>query len=92
MSGSPREGTPTAGATARRISSAAGDLSEAGGRVCAGAGTKGDQSHEASCRKCIEAAISSTTSFHAFSASSNRPIITNVFGTAHAYVPHPVRR
>lgn len=82
-SGSPREGTPSAGAAAR-ISSAAGDLSEAGGSVGVGTGAKGDQSLEASCRKCIEAAISSTTSFHAFSASSHRPVITNVFGTAHA--------
>ncbi|KAF8418428.1 hypothetical protein EV426DRAFT_707572 [Tirmania nivea] len=84
MGGSPREGTPGGGAVAGRISSAAGDLSEAGGSVCVGTGAKGDQSLEASCRKCIEAAISSTTSFHAFSASSHRPIITNVFGTAHA--------
>lgn len=83
MSGSPREGTPGVGL--RRISSAAGDLCEAGGSSAG----KGDQSLEASCRKCLEAAISSTTAFHAFSASSNRPIITNVFGTAHAYAnPH----
>ncbi|KAF8458661.1 hypothetical protein BGX38DRAFT_1152515 [Terfezia claveryi] len=82
-SGSPREGTPSAG-TAARISSATGNLSEAGGSVGVGTGMKGDQSLEASCRKCIEAAISSTTSFHAFSASSHRPVITNVFGTAHA--------
>lgn len=85
MGGSPREGTPGV----VRISSATGDLSEAGGGVCV-AGAKGDQSLEASCRKCIEAAISSTTSFHAFSASSHRPVITNVFGTAHAYVPPPL--
>lgn len=48
-----------------------------------------DQSLEASCRKCLEAAVHSTTAFHAFSPSSHRPIITNVFGTAHAYAyPH----
>ncbi|KAG0131492.1 hypothetical protein HOY82DRAFT_608088 [Tuber indicum] len=39
---------------------------------------------EASCRKCIDSAISSTTAFHAFSPDVNRPVITNVFGTAHA--------
>ncbi|KAI5807562.1 hypothetical protein DFH27DRAFT_546792 [Peziza echinospora] len=43
-----------------------------------------DQSLEASCRKCLEAAVHSTTAFHAFSPSNHRPIITNVFGTAHA--------
>ena len=82
MSGSPREGTP--GVAARRISGAAGDLVDAGGSNVVGGGLKGDQALEASCRKCIEAAISSTTAFHAFSASRHRPIITNVFGTAHA--------
>ncbi|CUS09213.1 unnamed protein product [Tuber aestivum] len=39
---------------------------------------------ETSCRKCINSAISSTTAFHAFSPDVNRPVITNVFGTAHA--------
>ncbi|RPA99602.1 hypothetical protein L873DRAFT_1827964 [Choiromyces venosus 120613-1] len=39
---------------------------------------------ETSCRKCIDSAISSTTAFHAFSPDVNRPLITNVFGTAHA--------
>lgn len=42
---------------------------------------------ETSCRKCIDSAICSTTAFHAFSPDVNRPIITNVFGTAHAYSP-----
>ncbi|TGZ81366.1 hypothetical protein EX30DRAFT_348572 [Ascodesmis nigricans] len=39
---------------------------------------------EVNCRKCIEAAICSTTAFHAFDPDVNRPIITNVFGTGHA--------
>ncbi|KAL7272549.1 hypothetical protein RUND412_004639 [Rhizina undulata] len=39
---------------------------------------------DTSCRKCLESAVHSTTSFHAFSPDDNRPIITNVFGTAHA--------
>lgn len=42
---------------------------------------------ETSYRKCIDSAICSTTAFHAFSPDVNRPIITNVFGTAHAYFP-----
>lgn len=39
---------------------------------------------EQNCRKCVEAALRSTTAFHAFSPDDMRPIITNVFGTAHA--------
>lgn len=84
MSGSPREPTPgaAAAAAARRISGAVGDLAEATGG--GGLMVKTEPTWEASCRKCIEAAILSTTAFHGFSASQNRPIITNVFGTAHA--------
>jgi hypothetical protein len=39
---------------------------------------------EVNCRKCVEAALQSTTAFHAFGPDEMRPIITNVFGTAHA--------
>lgn len=39
---------------------------------------------EESCKKCLDAAVQSTKAFHAFSVSDNRPVITNVFGTAHA--------
>ena len=39
---------------------------------------------EMNCRKCIEAALSSTTAFHGFDPDVMRPVITNVFGTAHA--------
>jgi len=39
---------------------------------------------EINCRKCIEAALSSTTAFHGFDPDVMRPVITNVFGTAHA--------
>ncbi|KAF8464464.1 hypothetical protein BDZ91DRAFT_764129 [Kalaharituber pfeilii] len=49
-----------------------------------GSGGSGDALMEASCRKCLDSAVQSTIAFHAFSASQNRPIITNVFGTAHA--------
>lgn len=44
----------------------------------------GTTSLELNCRKCIESAVRSTTAFHAFDPDANRPIITNVFGTAHA--------
>jgi len=36
------------------------------------------------CEKCIDAAIRSTSAFHAFDVVSNRPVLTNIFGTAHA--------
>lgn len=36
------------------------------------------------CRTCIDAAIQSTQAFHAFDPDHTRPVITNVFGTAHA--------
>ncbi|KAK6360604.1 hypothetical protein TWF730_006741 [Orbilia blumenaviensis] len=36
------------------------------------------------CRTCLEAAVKSTSAFHGFDANSNRPILTNIFGTAHA--------
>ncbi|RPA84642.1 hypothetical protein BJ508DRAFT_222926 [Ascobolus immersus RN42] len=39
---------------------------------------------EESCKKCLDAAVQSTKAFHAFSVSEFRPVITNVFGTAHA--------
>lgn len=39
---------------------------------------------EESCRKCLDAAVQSTRAFHAFSVNEFRPVITNVFGTAHA--------
>jgi len=39
---------------------------------------------EMDCRKCLEAAMQSTTAFHAFDPDEMRPIITSVFGTAHA--------
>ncbi|KAK6359731.1 hypothetical protein TWF696_000871 [Orbilia brochopaga] len=37
-----------------------------------------------SCKKCLEAAVRSTSAFHGFDALTNRPILTNIFGTAHA--------
>ncbi|KAF3923255.1 hypothetical protein ABW21_db0201104 [Orbilia brochopaga] len=37
-----------------------------------------------SCKKCLEAAVRSTSAFHGFDALANRPILTNIFGTAHA--------
>jgi len=40
---------------------------------------------ENSCRKCLDAAIQSTTAFRAFDPDVRRPVITNVFGTAHAH-------
>ena len=52
-----------------------------------GEGSRGDitpNELEMDCRKCLEAAMSSTTSFHAFDPDEMRPIITSVFGTAHA--------
>ncbi|KAF3169811.1 hypothetical protein TWF225_004694 [Orbilia oligospora] len=36
------------------------------------------------CRTCLEAAVKSTYAFHGFDATENRPILTNIFGTAHA--------
>ncbi|KAI5815805.1 hypothetical protein BZA77DRAFT_248134 [Pyronema omphalodes] len=39
---------------------------------------------EMDCRKCLEAAMKSTSAFHKFDPEKSRPIITNVFGTAHA--------
>ncbi|KAK6505102.1 hypothetical protein TWF481_007024 [Arthrobotrys musiformis] len=36
------------------------------------------------CRTCLEAAVKSTSAFHGFDANHNRPILTNIFGTAHA--------
>ncbi|EPS37909.1 hypothetical protein H072_8333 [Dactylellina haptotyla CBS 200.50] len=36
------------------------------------------------CRTCLEAAVQSTSAFHGFDAERNRPILTSVFGTAHA--------
>ncbi|KAF3939387.1 hypothetical protein ABW19_dt0208831 [Dactylella cylindrospora] len=43
-------------------------------------------SYTASCKTCLEAAVQSTSAFHGFDAKTNRPILTNIFGTAHAYV------
>ena len=39
---------------------------------------------EQNCRKCIDSARQSTTAFHAFDPDDKRPIVTNIFGTAHA--------
>ncbi|EWC46563.1 hypothetical protein DRE_04286 [Drechslerella stenobrocha 248] len=36
------------------------------------------------CKTCLDAAVQSTSAFHGFDAMSNRPILTNIFGTAHA--------
>ncbi|KAF3919948.1 hypothetical protein AA313_de0205041 [Arthrobotrys entomopaga] len=45
------------------------------------------------CRTCLEAAVQSTSAFHGFDAETDRPILTNIFGTAHAYVfVYPVPR
>lgn len=66
--GSPAATTPNHSLSTRRTSTAGEDTA----------------SLEASCRKCLDSAVQSTTAFHAFCPEDNRPIITNVFGTAHA--------
>lgn len=68
--GSPAATTPNQNSNARRASAAGEDIAPV--------------SLEMSCRKCLDSAVQSTTAFHAFSPDDNRPIITNVFGTAHA--------
>ena len=70
---SPSASTPGGFSAARRVSLVGDDRVELA-----------PVSLEMSCRKCLESAIQSTTAFHAFSPDDNRPIITNVFGTAHA--------
>ena len=35
------------------------------------------------CRNCLAAAVDSTRAFHGI---QDRPLVTNIFGTAHAYV------
>lgn len=49
-----------------------------------GGGGEARDGLEVNCRRCINAAIESTRAFHAFDPDTNRPVITNVFGTGHA--------
>lgn len=44
----------------------------------------GPNAIEAHCKKCLDAAVQSTSAFHAFDTLTNRPVLTNIFGTAHA--------
>lgn len=54
------------------------------GRRASGAGDDTKDKFIESCRKCLEAAVQSTSAFHGFDALANRAILTNIFGTAHA--------
>lgn len=66
------------------VGAVAGVAAVGGSPASPGSSSNAIATLEANCRKCIEAALQSTTAFHAFDPDMNRCIITNVFGTAHA--------